>query len=497
VSDTVRIERHRAWHEPTQAQKRAGNYAKRKILWRGLQLAIENEAGSVRTFLNPDGSVGEKRLIYPYGYVCCSTGADGDEVDVFVGQDLDAPLVFIIRAQAKGRWDQYDEDKVMIGFSSSRTPSRPSCAITTIPASSARSCPCWSMNSCRRCAPPPRLRPRCSSLLSCVPGGVSHALEGFCRSGPDRVPSGAGPRTPSPDGPEADPGDRRDGLESCPTGATACATAMPLRRSASSAIPRRRDRHGQHAGRARRRMRQAADPTKVRAACRRVFRRTHHHRPAQPLPAAVQGSGLRLAALPRAGAQRGLVGQSRALTAAQTVTSPVADPMLNSLQHPALDGAQVLPAGVGAVPRGGRGHRHGQAPGGRDRRQSLGEPGSRDPRIRDQGLAAGLAARAARPAKAEAIAKTATIGGSSPRQGVVATDELPPTWGHYSVDGRGLNCSVKAPKLPNEHVDGVRPFLACADPPGRAARRGGAARRVSAETLAIRARGEGRGRGAQ
>ncbi|MFL5900961.1 MAG: hypothetical protein ACJ75S_07150 [Solirubrobacterales bacterium] len=118
MSDTVRIERHRAWHEPTQAQKRAGNYAKRKILWRGLQLAIENEAGSVRTFLNPDGSVGEKRLIYPYGYVCCSTGADGDEVDVFVGQDLDAPLVFIIRAQAKGRWDQYDEDKVMIGFSS-------------------------------------------------------------------------------------------------------------------------------------------------------------------------------------------------------------------------------------------------------------------------------------------------------------------------------------------------------------------------------------------
>lgn len=115
MSDTVR---HVPWHEPSQAQKRAGNYRKRRIAWRGLELAIENEAGSVRTFLNPDGSVGEKRLIYPYGYVCGSTGADGDEVDVFVGPDLDAPFVYVVRAQAKGDWSRYDEDKCMLGFAS-------------------------------------------------------------------------------------------------------------------------------------------------------------------------------------------------------------------------------------------------------------------------------------------------------------------------------------------------------------------------------------------
>lgn len=118
MSDTVRIDRYRAWHEPSEAQKHAGNYVKRKIAWRGLQLAIENEAGSVRTFLNPDGSIGEKRLIYPYGYVCGSTGADGDEVDVFVGPDLDAPFVYVVRAQSKGDWSRYDEDKCLIGFSS-------------------------------------------------------------------------------------------------------------------------------------------------------------------------------------------------------------------------------------------------------------------------------------------------------------------------------------------------------------------------------------------
>jgi hypothetical protein len=110
---------HRAWHEPTTAQKRAGNYAKRRIRWRGLELAIENEPGSVRTFLNPDGSIGEKRLIYAYGYVCGSTGADGDEVDIFIGPELEfARFVYIVRSQTKGNWDRYDEDKVMLGFTS-------------------------------------------------------------------------------------------------------------------------------------------------------------------------------------------------------------------------------------------------------------------------------------------------------------------------------------------------------------------------------------------
>lgn len=112
------ILRHQPKHEPTLGQRRAGNYRKRKIAWQGLQLAIENEPGSVRTFLNPDGSIGEKRMVFPYGYVCGSTGADGDEVDCFVGPDLDAPFVFIVRARTKGDWDRYDEDKVMIGFAS-------------------------------------------------------------------------------------------------------------------------------------------------------------------------------------------------------------------------------------------------------------------------------------------------------------------------------------------------------------------------------------------
>lgn len=112
------IERHRPWHEPTEAQKKSGNYRKRLIRWRGLSIRIENEPGSVRLFRNPDGSTGEKRMIWPYGYVSGSTGVDGDEVDVFFGPNPDAPLVYVVHARRKGDWKSFDEDKCMIGWDS-------------------------------------------------------------------------------------------------------------------------------------------------------------------------------------------------------------------------------------------------------------------------------------------------------------------------------------------------------------------------------------------
>lgn len=118
MSRTILITRHRAWHEPTEEQKASGNYAKRTMRWNGLVLHIENEAGSVRTFRNPDGSIGEKRLVYPYGYVCDTTGVDGDEVDVFVGPNPDASFVYVVHARRKGQWRKYDEDKAMLGFDS-------------------------------------------------------------------------------------------------------------------------------------------------------------------------------------------------------------------------------------------------------------------------------------------------------------------------------------------------------------------------------------------
>lgn len=111
-------ERFRASHEPTEAQTKSGNYRKRLVRWRGLSIRIENEPGSVRLFRNPDGSTGEKRMIYPYGYIAGTTGVDGDEVDVFLGPNLEAPMVYVVHARRKGDWRSFDEDKCMVGFDS-------------------------------------------------------------------------------------------------------------------------------------------------------------------------------------------------------------------------------------------------------------------------------------------------------------------------------------------------------------------------------------------
>lgn len=108
----------RAPGEPTEAQAKAGNYRKRRMTWNGLPLAIENEAGSVRRGTDAGGRAWETRMVYPYGYVLGSVGADGDQVDVFVGPDESAPMVYVVHQRQRGNWSAYDEDKCMLGFAS-------------------------------------------------------------------------------------------------------------------------------------------------------------------------------------------------------------------------------------------------------------------------------------------------------------------------------------------------------------------------------------------
>lgn len=102
--------------EPTERQKESGNYSKRKVAWRGLTISVENEAGDVRRGIGHDGEWAT-RLPYAYGYVNGSMGVDGDQVDVYLGPDLETSgAVYIVHQRRYGAWDQYDEDKCMLGF---------------------------------------------------------------------------------------------------------------------------------------------------------------------------------------------------------------------------------------------------------------------------------------------------------------------------------------------------------------------------------------------
>lgn len=98
--------------EVTPAQALAGNYAKRRMPWRGLTINVESPAGTVRR-----GRGWETLMVYDYGEIAGSLGADGDPVDVYLGPYLhDAPMVFVVHQRRYGDWAKYDEDKCMLGW---------------------------------------------------------------------------------------------------------------------------------------------------------------------------------------------------------------------------------------------------------------------------------------------------------------------------------------------------------------------------------------------
>lgn len=97
---------------PTEAQKAAGNYAKRKTSFQGLPVSIENEKGSERSGVGPDGTPWSVTMPCNYGYFLRSEGADGDHVDVYLGEHEDAPHVFVVN-QIDPDGGEFDEHKVL------------------------------------------------------------------------------------------------------------------------------------------------------------------------------------------------------------------------------------------------------------------------------------------------------------------------------------------------------------------------------------------------
>ena len=102
--------------QPTPAQIEAGNYKKQHIRFQGLEISIENPAGSVRKGIDRDGHEWRTKMVHAYGYVRGSKGVDKDHVDCYIGPNPDASHAYIVHQRKAGKWDQYDEDKVMLGF---------------------------------------------------------------------------------------------------------------------------------------------------------------------------------------------------------------------------------------------------------------------------------------------------------------------------------------------------------------------------------------------
>lgn len=101
---------------PTEAQKKAGNYKMGHFEIDGLDITIENPKGSVRRGTDAGGKAWETKMNNTYGYIKGTTGVDGDKIDIFLSDNPTEGNVYVV--------DQYntdgtfDEHKVMYGFNS-------------------------------------------------------------------------------------------------------------------------------------------------------------------------------------------------------------------------------------------------------------------------------------------------------------------------------------------------------------------------------------------
>lgn len=102
--------------DPSEAQKKSGNYAKGKFWWNSMEIAIENPKGSVRSGVSETGRKWSTKMAADYGYIRRSiSDSDKDHLDVFIGPTLSSSVVFIID-QNNPNTGKYDEHKCMIGF---------------------------------------------------------------------------------------------------------------------------------------------------------------------------------------------------------------------------------------------------------------------------------------------------------------------------------------------------------------------------------------------
>jgi inorganic pyrophosphatase-like protein/conjugative element/phage-associated large polyvalent protein/RadC-like JAB domain-containing protein len=106
--------------EPTQPQKDAGNYQKGHIRLAGLEISIENPAGSERSGVDSNGKPWSITMKDHYGYIRGTKGKDKDHIDVFIkpGTPTDyAGPVFVVD-QNKPDTNVFDEHKVVMGATS-------------------------------------------------------------------------------------------------------------------------------------------------------------------------------------------------------------------------------------------------------------------------------------------------------------------------------------------------------------------------------------------
>lgn len=107
--------------EPTEAQKKAGNYKKGHLSFGGYDYTIETPKGVTRSGKDEQGKPWSVTMHDTYGYILGKIGVDGDHIDMFINDAADLDTfdgnVYVVD-QVNPETGEFDEHKVMYGYPS-------------------------------------------------------------------------------------------------------------------------------------------------------------------------------------------------------------------------------------------------------------------------------------------------------------------------------------------------------------------------------------------
>lgn len=107
--------------EPTEAQKKAGNYKKGHLTFGGYDFTVETPKGVTRSGKDEQGKPWSVTIHDTYGYILGKIGVDGDHIDMFINDAADLDTfdgnVYVVD-QVNPKTGEFDEHKVMYGYPS-------------------------------------------------------------------------------------------------------------------------------------------------------------------------------------------------------------------------------------------------------------------------------------------------------------------------------------------------------------------------------------------
>ena len=105
--------------EPTEAQKKAGNYKKGHLSFGGYDFTVETPKGVTRSGKDEQGKPWSVTMHDTYGYILGKIGVDGDHIDMFINDAADLDTfdgnVYVVD-QVNPESGEFDEHKVMYGY---------------------------------------------------------------------------------------------------------------------------------------------------------------------------------------------------------------------------------------------------------------------------------------------------------------------------------------------------------------------------------------------